>query len=192
MKQIYTDPILGRIIKHLQDNMDPSYVKTWHQGDVLLLPKRDLPAVSVAYDYNNIIASDNLHDESNRDVVISLIVDHTEKSMWKSWDIMAGQMEAYEITAGMEPLDLNDKKQRAKYIEGCMAAVLTDRTKQDLGNGIFLNVTNNNLNFEYGIGVERRGEGIFSIEASCRIVVTVDTNAINPYGANGNTIPINP
>ena len=188
MKQLYTDPILGRIIQHLQDNMDKSYVKTWHQGDVLLLPKSDLPAVSVAYDYNNILASDNLHDGSDRDVVISIIVDHTERSMWESWDIMAGQMELYEITAGMQPLS-NNKAERAKYIEGCMAAVLTDRAKQDLGNGIFLNVTNNNLNFEYGIGVERRGEGIFSIEATCRIVVTVDTNAINPYGTNGNVIP---
>lgn len=187
MRGRYTDPILGRIIKLLKDKMDKDYVKTWHQGDVLLLPKSDLPAISVAYDYNNIIASDNLHDMSTRVVTISVIVDHTDASMWRSWDIMAGQMELYEITSGMEALS-EDKSKRAKYLSGTLAAVLTDRQNQDLGNGIFLDVQNDTLTFDYGIGVERRGAGIFSIEGSCRINVVVDTNAINPYGAGNNLI----
>ena len=180
-QQTYSDPILQKIIDLLKNNMKKGYVKTWYQGDILLVPKTMLPAVSVSIDENNIIADSNLWDKSVIPIVISILVDHTDAAGLQNFDLSAGQLKLYEMTAGRiaaskDPLETLD------FMEGTMAHILLDRSKQDLGNGVYLNIENNTFGFDYGIGVERRGAGIFSVEASCRVNVTVDTPAINPVG----------
>lgn len=180
-RQKYVDPVLQKVIDLLQSKMDKSYVKTWYQGDVLLVPKKLLPAVSVSIDQNNIRADSSLWDASSIPIAISILVDHTDVSGLQSWDLSAGQMELYELTAG-RIVAPEDEGETLDFLEGSMAHVLLDRKNQDLGNGVYLNIENNTFGFDYGIGVERRGAGIFSVEATCRITVKVDTPAINGVG----------
>lgn len=182
-RQSYSDPVLQKVIDLLSSKMTKGYVKTWYQGDVLLVPRSELPAVSVAIDQNNIMADSSLWDASKIPITLSILVDHTDQAGLKSWDLSAGQMTLYEITAG-RIVAPKDQGETLDFLDGCMAAILLDRKNQDLGNGVYLNIENNTFGFDYGIGVERRGAGIFSVEATCRLTLTVDTPAINGVGVS--------
>ena len=67
----YRDPLIEKIIDHLKQGANKD-IKNWYHGDVLLIQKRELPAVSVAID-NTIVTTDSTGDDkSTVPIVISV------------------------------------------------------------------------------------------------------------------------
>lgn len=171
----YRDPIIEAIINHLKQGANPD-IKNWYYGDVLLVSKRDLPAVSVAIDRTRIITDSTGDDKSVVPIVISVITD-INADQGRDWDTMAGTTELYEYIIGRNA-DFTFRKDSFAHLLREKVQLAAATTQDGDQVSVYLGIEDQDLDVEFGIGVERRGPGIFSVEAAIRTTAFVYTPSI--------------
>ena len=159
---MYKDPIIAKIIEALTAAELPG-IKGIYNGDVVVPAKDDVPLVYVAKDTTTISQADNMEDEHLMPMVATVLYDMTQ-DIGQSYDMVAGASSLYEIVEGRD----DDYKLKTNTI----AYVL--RENQVLDDKLWIAV-GTPVTVTYGIGVNRRGPGMFSVEAVVRFAVRLHT-----------------
>lgn len=161
----YVDPIIALVIEKLNSEGPAQLQGRYYHGDVLLVPKQELPIVSVAKDNTVIRAASNLEDEHYMPLVINILLDYTA-DLDQSSDLVAGVTRLYEMCEARNG-DYTLKADSLAYIL---------RKYQQLDNNVWIDIgPNEELNIDYGLGINRRGPGIFSVEAVIHTAVKIHT-----------------
>lgn len=157
----YKDPISELLISNFRSEGLAS-IKEYYNGDVYTVPREDLPVLYVVKDATRIAPADNRNDETRTAYVIGVIYNYTE-DIDTSSELVAGVNSLYEIVEGRDENTLDLKTNSLAYILR-KHLTLADDTWVDIGAGAALEI-------DYGIGIEKRGRGIYSLEAMIRCVV---------------------
>ena len=159
----YRDPVIAAIINYLKPKAHPD-IRTWYYGDTLLISKSMLPAVSVAIDGMTLETDSTGDDVTKMAITISVITD-INANQGRDFDVEAGTTELYEIVSG--------KDDNFIYTEDSIMRLLRERvqlatatTPDGESVSVMLGIEDQPLSVDFGIGVERRGPGIFSVEAA--------------------------
>ncbi len=166
----YRDPILKAIIDMLEADGPSKLVNHYIYGDTLAPPKSALPVVSVARDGTRILSDGSMQDRHVTAIVMAVIVDFTT-DLNTSFDLVKGTNELYEL------IEARDTSRNLKT--GTLAYAL--RKNQKLGNNLFISVNDDGLLIDYGLGIEKRGDNIFSVEGILRFNVESTQQKPNLY-----------
>lgn len=126
-------------------------------GDTLAPPKSALPIVSVARDGTTIISDGTMQDRHVTAITMAVIVDYTT-DLNTSFDLVRGTTRLYDY------IEARDDEYRVK--EKTISYAL--RKNQKLANNLFISINDNGLLVDYGLGIEKRGANIFSVEGILR------------------------
>lgn len=164
--QGYKDPVIEALITVL-DAEGPAELKgKYRHGDVIVPAKSDLPMVTISRDRTRITQASDLEDDNIMPLVINVLYDYTQ-DLTNDFDVQAGVTSLYRLVEERDPANY-------RVLPGTIAWVL--RNKQQLANKLWLAVgPNESLDIDYGLGVERRGPGIFSVESVIRISARAHT-----------------
>jgi hypothetical protein len=155
----YRDPVIQKVIDLLEQH-GPSKLKgRYINGDVLLPNKSELPLCYVAKDSTTISPATNMEDEHLIALVATVILDFTQ-DLDGAYDLVAGTPEIYEFCEG--------RSDDYQLLEETLLYQL--RKSQQLDEKLWIGV-GTPVEVSYGIGVDRRGPGSFSVEAVVRFNV---------------------
>lgn len=166
----YRDPIITKLIEMLEANGPRELVGHYMYGDTLAPNKADLPVVAVARDGTNVLSDGTMQDRHVHSFVVSVIYDWTQ-DLDQSFDLVKGSTALYRLFQEMND-DYSVK-------EGTLVYAL--RKNQKLDTNLFISVNDNGLTVDYGLGVEKRGDNIFSVEGVVRFNVESTQKKPNLY-----------
>lgn len=154
----YIDPVLKKIADKLELEGPVELRGKYRYGDVLVPPKKELPMCTISKDTTIVTKVSNMEDDNLIAVVLNVIYDWT-MDLNKSFDLYAGSTSLYNIMEGRnDDYTLKDNT---------ILKVL--RKYQQIDTNMWLAVgPNENIRISYGLGIERRGQNIFSVEAEIR------------------------
>lgn len=156
---LYKDPIIAKIITMLNTN-GPSKLKgRYINGDVLLPNKSELPMCYITKDQVIAQPADNMEDEHLHLLVATVVLDWT-KDLKGAYDMVAGMSELWDFCEGRG----DDYQMRSDTL------LYQLRNSQQLDEKLWLGV-GTPVQINYGMGIARRGPGIFSMEAVLRFTV---------------------
>ena len=158
--QPYRDPIVAKVIKFLEDNGPSKLRGRYIHGDVLLPNKTELPLCYVTKDQVAVTSANNMEDEHTQALVATIILDHTQ-DLKEAYDLVGGISELWEFIEARDPVT-NQLLPTTFLYQLRLQQQLEDKFWIGLGTPVTVN---------YGMGIERRGPGIFSIEATVRFTV---------------------
>lgn len=154
----YRDSVITKLIEALEAAGPEELVGRYRYGDVLLPPKEELPICAVIKDNTVVSPASNMEDEHQMQLVLNILYDWS-RDLSQSFDLTAGSNSLYDYIEG------RDDSYQLK--EKTLLRVL--RSKVKLDNNLFLALgQNQRVEIDYGMGIEKRGSGIFSIEAMVR------------------------
>lgn len=156
----YKDPIIELIIKKLNEVGPTKLRGRYINGDVLKPNKSEMPMAYVARDTTRAQSANNMEDEDLQNFVITVILDHTT-DINIAYNMVAGTPELYDFMEGKDPTTMYLKKNTLLYFA---------RSNQQLANKVWV-ALGTPVIINYGLGIERRGPGIFSIEATMQFTV---------------------
>lgn len=163
----YRDPILQKLIDTLEAEGPSELIGHYKQGDVIAVSKEELPVVTVTKDSTRMGAASNQEDDQLLPIVINVIYDFM-RDLTQSSDLEVGMTTLYGYCEGRSEEDYN-------LLPSSIAYVLRSHPKLD--NNLYISVgPNEELSINYGMGVERRGKGIFSVEAVLRFNMRFQQN----------------
>lgn len=166
----YRDPILKALIDMLEAEAPAELRGHYIYGDVSVPPKSALPVVSVARDGTTVISDGTMQDRHVTAIVMAIIVDYTS-DFNQSFDLSKGTTKLYEL---IEKRDAN-----LAVSQGSVIYAL--RKNQKLADNLFISINDNGLLVDYGLGIEKRGEGIFSVEGILRFNIESTQQKPNLY-----------
>lgn len=166
----YRDPILKAVIDMLESEGPAKLVNHYIYGDTLAPAKSALPVVSVARDGTRILSDGTMQDRHVTSIVMAVIVDYTT-DLNTSFDLSRGTSELYEL---IEARDTN-RDLKANTLAYAL------RKNQKLGDNLFISVNDDGLLIDYGLGIEKRGSNIFSVEGILRFNVESTQRKPNLY-----------
>lgn len=156
----YRDPILKALIDMLEEQGPEELRGHYIYGDTLAPPKSSLPIVSVARDGTTVLSDGTMQDRHVTAITMAVIVDYTT-DLNTSFDLVRGTTRLYDY------IEARDDEFRVK--ENTISYAL--RKNQKLANNLFISINDNGLLIDYGLGVEKRGSNIFSVEGILRFNV---------------------
>ncbi len=157
---LYKDPIISKVISVLEDQGPSKLDGRYIHGDVLLPNKFDLPICYVTKDQVDTSPANNMEDEHQQMMVATVILDMTQ-DLNEAYNMVAGVSELFEMCEERDP-------DNYRLMPNSLLYVL--RNSQQIDNKFWIGV-GSPVRINYGMGVERRGPGIFSIEATIRFTV---------------------
>ena len=166
----YRDPILKAIIDMLEADGPRELVGHYIYGDTLAPAKPALPVVSVARDGTRILSDGTMQDRHVTSIVMAVIVDYTT-DLNTSFDLSRGTSQLYEF------IEARDENRLLK--ENTLSFAL--RKNQKLGDNLFISILDDGLMIDYGLGIEKRGSNIFSVEGILRFNVESTQKKPNLY-----------
>jgi len=166
----YRDPILKAIIDMLELDGPEELKKHYVYGDTLAPPRSALPVISVARDGTRIVSDGSMQDRHITAIVMAIIVDYTT-DFNTSFDLTKGTNKLYELVEARDTA----LKLKTKTIAYAL------RKNQKLGDNMFISVNDDGLAIDYGLGVEKRGANIFSVEAILRFNIENTQKKPNLY-----------
>ena len=166
----YRDPILKAIIDMLELDGPEELKKHYVYGDTLAPPRSALPVISVARDGTRIVSDGSMQDRHITAIVMAIIVDYTT-DFNTSFDLTKGTNKLYELVEARDTA----LKLKTKTIAYAL------RKNQKLGDNMFISVNDEGLAIDYGLGVEKRGANIFSVEAILRFNIENTQKKPNLY-----------
>ena len=166
----YRDPILKAIIDMLEADGPRELVGHYIYGDTLAPAKSALPVVSVARDGTRILSDGTMQDRHVTSIVMAVIVDYTT-DLNTSFDLSRGTSQLYEF------IEARDENRLLK--ENTLSFAL--RKNQKLGENLFISILDDGLLVDYGLGIEKRGSNIFSVEGILRFNVESTQKKPNLY-----------
>lgn len=156
----YRDPVIDKIIKVLEANGPRVLKGRYMNGDVLNPQKRQLPLCYIAKDQVMTQPANNMEDEHLVLLVATVILD-TATNIKDAYDIVQGVPDLWEICEKRDP-------ETYELLPNTLLYQL--HNSQQVAHKFWLGI-GTPVQINYGMGVERRGPGIFSIEATIRFTV---------------------
>lgn len=163
MSDIYKDPIVQTIIDLLEANGPTELRGRYINGDVLLPNKTELPICYVAKDTTQAQPADNMEDEHLIAMFATVILDLTQ-DLNESYEMVAGTPKLYDMCEGRND-DFSLREDTVLY---------QLRNSQQLAPKLWIGVGTPVI-VGYGVGIQRRGPGTFSVEAVIRFNVRLHT-----------------
>lgn len=157
------DPLIQLVIDLLNKTGPTELRGRYINGDVMMPKRRELPLCYIAKDRTTAQPANNMEDEHLAQLVATVIHDWTQ-DLNKSYDMVAGFPKLYDMVEGRNA-DLSLKERTLFY---------QLRKAQQLAQNAWLGV-GSTVDADYGIGINRRGPGSFSIEATIKFTVRVHT-----------------
>lgn len=163
----YRDPIIQKIIDTLESEGPQELRGKYQHGDTWMPNKEELPVVTVSKDNTRIGAASNAEDDQLLPMVINVIYDYM-RDLTQSSDLAVGVTTLYDYCEGRDATTYMLKSDSIAYVL---------RKYPKLDNDLYISVgPGEELQIDYGMGVERRGPGIFSVEAVIRFNVRFQQN----------------
>lgn len=166
----YRDPILKVLIGMLEEQGPEELRGHYIYGDVLAPAKTMLPCVSVARQGTNIKSDGSMQDVHTTEIVLAVIYDWTV-DLDQSFDLVRGSTGLYKLIEERNP-DFSIKK-------GTLSYALRDNQK--LADNLFISIRDGGLMVDYGLGWEKRGDNIFSVEGILRFNIELTQQKPNLY-----------
>lgn len=165
----YSDPVLAKIIA-LLDASGPAELRGHYvQGDVLAVGASEMPIVAVCKDSTNISANTNMTNKHVMPIVLMVIYDTFNDVGTQDSALQAGLTSLYRLCEGMNiPVS-----GQYRLNTDSLAYVISNAGQLD--DSLWLQVEDDQINtIKYGMGVNRRGPGIFSIEAQMQFTAYLE------------------
>lgn len=162
---IYRDPILVKLRDILNKDGPKMLKDSYYFGDPLVVNVSKLPACFISFDRQQITNADNAHLESNMSIVFNVVYDH-KRDINQAFDNIESHMSVVDIIEGRAPA--NDPSNPYAIRKDTILGAL--RLHEDLGNNLWIDVGTASM-AEYGIGIGKRGPGIYTAEGIVRIQV---------------------
>lgn len=166
----YRDPILEALIVMLEAEGPEELVGHYIYGDVLAPAKSMLPVVSVARQGTNIQSDGTMQDVHVTEIVVAVIYDWTT-DLDQSFDLVRGSTALYKLI----------EERNADYSVKDNTLVYALRDNQKLDDNLFISIRDGGLSVDYGLGWEKRGDNIFSVEGILRFNVELTQPKPNLY-----------
>ena len=166
----YRDPILKALIDMLEVEGPTELVGHYIYGDVLAPARSMLPCVSVARQGTNIQSDGTMQDVHVSSIVMAVISDWTT-DLDQSFDLVRGSTGLYKLIEERNP-DFSVKERTLSYAL---------RDHQKLADNLFISINDEGLRIDYGLGWEKRGDNIFSVEGILRFNIELTQPKPNLY-----------
>lgn len=156
----YSDPVLAKIISVLNAEGPAALKGKYYQGDpVQVVNKSFLPAAFVTRDRTQVSNISNAEDESKMPIAINVVYDLT-RDFNQAFNNISSSVSVYEwIEARNADYTLRDD-----------SILYVLRKYQQLDRKLWINLSAP-LEAHYGIGLQKRGPGIFSVEGIIRLEI---------------------
>jgi len=158
---VYQDPVLAKLVGLLNAEGPSELKNRYFFGDPLVVPRSQLPAVFITKDQTRIDEGSNAEDESRMVVVLNVVYDLTRDFNQAFNDINSANT-LYDVVEGRNA-DYTLKPTSLAYI-------LREHQALDQPHNLWIN-HDTPLEPEYGVTVNKRGEGVYTVEAVLRIMV---------------------
>ena len=166
----YRDPILEALIVMLEAE-GPTELQTHYvYGDVLAPAKTMLPVVSVAREGTTIKSDGTMQDVHVTPIVMAVIYDWTT-DLDQSFDLTRGTTALYRLI----------EERNADYSVKIGSLAYALRKNQKLDDNLFISINDDGLRIDYGLGWEKRGSNIFSVEGILRFNLELTQQKPNLY-----------
>lgn len=152
----YEDPIIKKIIEVLNANGPSKLEGRYINGDVLLPNKSDLPICYITKDEVVAQPANSMEDENLHSLVATVILDFTQ-DIEEAYNVVAGVPELFQMC--------EERDENYRLVETSLLYNL--RNSQQIDNKLWIGV-GSPVTISYGLGIERRGPNIFSVEANIR------------------------
>lgn len=153
----YRDPILKELIGMLEAEGPEELVGHYQYGDVLAPAKTLLPVVSVARDGTTVRSDGTMQDVHVTSIVMAVIYD---------WTIDLNQ--SFDLTRGTNALYRLIEERNTDYSVKTGTLSYALRKNQKLADNLYISIRDEGLRIDYGLGFEKRGANIFSVEGILR------------------------
>ncbi len=166
----YYDPILEALIVMLEAEGPTELQGHYVYGDVLAPNRSELPVVSVAKQGTVIQSDGTMQDVHVSSIVMAIIYDWTQ-DLDQSFDLVRGTTGLYKLIEERNP-DFSIKANTLSYAL---------RDNQKLAENLFISIRDEGLRIDYGLGWEKRGSNIFSVEGILRFNIELTQPKPNLY-----------
>lgn len=156
----YKDPIIATVIAMLNASGPSELKNRYINGDVLLPNKSELPICYITKDQVLAQPANNMEDEHLQMLVATVILDIT-KDLNQAYNVVQGMPDLWRFCEERDPATYQLKPNSLLYLL---------RNSQQLKEKVWIGL-GTPVQINYGMGIERRGPGIFSIEATIRFTV---------------------
>ena len=166
----YKDPILKQLIDMLEQEGPDELAGHYIYGDVLMPARNMLPCVSVARQGTNIKSDGTMQDVHVSPIVLAVIYDWTT-DLDQSFNLTRGTTALYKL--------IEERNTDFSVKAGTLAYALRDNQK--LADNLFISIRDEGLMIDYGLGWEKRGDNIFSVEGVLRFNLELTQPKPNLY-----------
>lgn len=180
-QNLYRDPIITRIIELLNAEGPAELKGKYHHGDIIIAPNNQMPFCSVAIDNQAVNSADSMEDNNVVPLVLTVVQSATRDI--ENWDVSAASVKLYRMIAGR----VTDRESPDLYnlLPDSMMGVLRKYAHAD--KKLFIAINDAPMTADFGIGMERRGAGMYSVEGTLRITCTLFTET--PHRPNEPNYP---
>lgn len=155
--QEYRDPILKQLIDMLEVEGPAELAGHYIYGDTLAPARSMLPVVSVAKSGTNIVSDGTMQDRHILPITMAVIYAWTT-DLDQSFDLVRGSTALYRLI----------EERNADFTLKANTIAYALRDNQKLANNLFISINDDGLQVDYGLGWEKRGTNIFSVEGILR------------------------
>lgn len=164
---MYKDPIIAKVIEMFEQNGPSTLSGKWHHGDLLMPEQSDLPLGYVTKDQTLMQPATTMENEHLQLMVATVIFDATD-DLDASYGMVAGMSDLFELMEGRYAFD--DPNPAKRYMLKPDTLLYQARNSQQIDTNMWIGV-GTPVQINYGLGVGRRGPGMFSVEANMRFTV---------------------
>ena len=162
MAKIYKDPIIKRLITVLNAEGPPALKNRYYYGDPIMVAKSVLPACFITKDETLITAETNMEDRNAVRLVLNVVYDLT-RDFNKSLEQITGANSLYEMMEGRDATTYN-------LLPNTIAYVLRKYQTLDGSGKLWIDI-DTETSVDYGVRLEQRGPGIYTVEGVISCVV---------------------
>ena len=157
----YEDAVIKKLIEKFELEGPAKLARKYRYGDIFVMPKSDLPLVTIAKTGTITTPASNMESEYMMSMAINVIYDFTS-DLRQDRTLQAGINSVYDLIEGRDE-NYQLKPESLLYIL---------QKYQVLDNNLWIMAApNDRIETVYGIGNQRRGPGIFSVEGLIRFNV---------------------
>lgn len=164
---MYKDPIIAKIIELFEATGPSELSGKWHHGDLLMPDVNELPLGYVTKDQTMMQPATTMENEHLQLMVATVIYDATN-DLDSSYGMVAGMSGLFELMEGRYAHD--DPTPAKRYMLKPDSLLYLARNSQQIDANMWIGV-GTPVQINYGLGVGRRGPGMFSVEATMRFTV---------------------
>lgn len=156
----YRDPFITKLIGIFNAEGPASLKNRYYYGDPMVVAKSQLPAVFISKDKTTIAPETNEEDVSTIPMIINVVMDLT-RDFGQAFNSINSMNQVYEAIEARN-VDYTLRSDSLAYLL---------RKHMELDSQVWIDLSSG-LELDYGVGMGKRGEGIFTVEGVMKFTVT--------------------